>query len=200
MSNKPIVLATQNTNKLRELKQLLGNDHIVAQSHYGVPDAVEDGLSFVENALIKARNASRHSGLAAIADDSGIVVDALDGEPGIYSARYAGPLASDEENWQQLLQRMVDIPDAKRTACFVCSMVYVRQANDPIPLVAQGVWRGRILTRAQGQNGFGYDPIFFVDEKNCTAAELTSDVKNAISHRGQASACLIRQLVELSIT
>lgn len=196
MSDHTIVLATGNQGKVRELQQLLSDSdfNIVPQSDYDVPEAIEDGLGFVENALIKARNASRHSGLPAIADDSGIAVNALSGAPGIYSARYAGEGASDEDNLQLLLERMSGQTD--RAARFVCLMVYVSHADDPLPIICQGEWWGALLDSPRGSNGFGYDPIFFVEEKNCTSAELSSDEKNAMSHRGKALQCLVSQLTQ----
>jgi XTP/dITP diphosphohydrolase len=182
------VLASGNTGKLREINQMLLGLSIeaVPQTQFNVPDAEETGLTFVENAIIKARNAAQHTGLAALADDSGIEVDALKGEPGIYSARYAGKTASDEENLNKLLHELKDVVDAQRTARFQCVMVYLQHANDPTPLIFQGTWEGNILHEAQGENGFGYDPVFFVPTENCSSAELKSEVKNRLSHRGQA--------------
>ena len=199
MSTHRIVLATGNAGKVRELQQLLADmDYeIVPQSEFNTPEAVEDGLGFVENALIKARSASRHTGLPAIADDSGIAVDALDGAPGIYSARYAGEGATDEQNLNRLLENMQAIDEPDRTARFICLMVYVRHAEDPTPLICQGSWEGRLLRSPQGENGFGYDPIFYVPEKDCTSAQLSSDEKNAMSHRGKAIRCLVDQLHKL---
>ena len=199
MSSHQIVLATGNPGKVRELQQLLSDTgyQITPQSEFDTPEAVEDGLGFVENALIQARNAARHTGLPAIADDSGIAVDALDGAPGIYSARYAGEGASDEENLQRLLHDMRGVEEQHREASFICLMVYVRHAEDPVPIICQGVWKGRLLDSPQGENGFGYDPIFLVPEKDCTSAELSSEEKNALSHRGQALKCLVRELRQL---
>ena len=193
---KRIVLASGNPGKVREINQLLsGSDYeVVPQSAFEVPEAEETGLTFVENALIKARNAARHSGLPAIADDSGIEVDALRGAPGIYSARYAGEGATDEANLQKLLAELEGVPEAERTARFQCVMVYLRHPEDPVPLIVQGTWEGRILTEPRGAGGFGYDPIFFVPEHGCSAAELTPEQKNAISHRGQALCKLVRAL------
>jgi XTP/dITP diphosphohydrolase len=148
----------------------------------------------VENALLKARNAAAHSGLAAIADDSGIEVDSLRGAPGIYSARYAGAGASDAANVDRLLAELRDVPEAERTARFQCLMVYMRHAQDPTPVICQGTWEGRILLAPRGQNGFGYDPVFYVPETGCTAAELPSATKNRLSHRGQALAKLVHYL------
>ena len=196
MSRQVIVLATGNPGKVRELQQLLAESgyDIRPQSDYGTPDAIEDGLGFVENALIKARNASKHTGLPAIADDSGIAVDALNGAPGIYSARYAGEGATDAQNLQLLLENVESVPDGERRARFICLMVYVRHAEDPTPIICQGAWEGTLLRQPQGENGFGYDPIFYVPEKGCTSAELASEEKNALSHRGQALQCLVSQL------
>ena len=189
-----IVVATGNPGKLIELDALLrdANFATVAQTELGVTEAVEDGLSFIENALIKARNAARHTGLPAIADDSGIVVDALNGRPGIYSARYAGENASDAENNEKLLAQLQEVASAKRSARFICAAVYVATADDPCPLIGQGVWPGEILTSPRGNNGFGYDPLFLVDGDTRTSAELPKDEKNKLSHRAQA----IRQLAE----
>jgi len=186
--NKTIVLASSNAGKLREFNQLLGNLQleIVPQSSFNVTDAEETGLTFVENAILKARNAAQHTGLPALADDSGLEVDALHGAPGIYSARYAGPKASDTENLEKLLALLKDVPEQKRGARFQCVLVYLRHALDPTPLICQGTWEGRILTAARGANGFGYDPVFFVPDHACSAAELPAETKNAQSHRGQA--------------
>lgn len=191
-----IVLATGNAGKLREMQQLLaplGFD-IVAQRALGVPDAEETGTTFVENAIIKARNAARHTGLPAIADDSGLEVDALQGEPGIYSARYAGAGAGDAENNARLLGELAarDVKDA--AARFHCVLVFMRHATDPVPLVAQGVWEGRIVDAPAGDDGFGYDPLFFCPDEGCTAAALPPGRKNLVSHRAQALARLINQL------
>ena len=182
------VLASGNKGKLREINQLLSGLHIeaVPQTEFNVPDVEETGLTFVENAIIKARNAAQHSGLAALADDSGIEVDALNGEPGIYSARFAGKGATDQENLDKLLDAMKAVPEAERSARFQCVMVYMAHADDPTPLICQGTWEGRILYEPRGDNGFGYDPVFYVPTHDCSAAELESDVKNQLSHRGQA--------------
>ena len=191
---KKIVLATGNQGKLREFAQLLAplKIDIVSQADLDVVEAEETGLSFVENAIIKARNASHQTGLAAIADDSGIEVDALRGAPGIYSSRYAGSSASDEENVAALLSALKDVPASERSARFQCVIVFMRHAEDPTPLIFQGSWQGQIMTEALGEGGFGYDPIFFVPETDCSAAELSSEQKHAISHRGQA----MRQFIE----
>ena len=193
---KNIVLASSNPGKVREINQLLAelDMHVVAQGDYGVMDAEETGLTFVENAILKARNAAAHTGQPAIADDSGIEVDALNGAPGIYSARYAGAGASDQDNLQKLLEALRDVPEAGRTARFQCLMVYMRHGEDPTPLICQGTWEGRILHAAQGDAGFGYDPLFFVPDEGCSAAELPAARKNALSHRGQALRCLLAAL------
>jgi len=185
---KEIILASSNQGKVREINQLLaGLDlHVQPQTDFGVPDIEETGLTFVENAILKARNAAQHTGLPAIADDSGIEVDALNGAPGIYSARYAGIGASDQANLEKLLTELGDLPEEKRTARFQCLMVYMRHANDPTPLICQGSWEGRILFKPQGENGFGYDPVFYVPSHDCSSAELPADIKNSLSHRGQA--------------
>jgi XTP/dITP diphosphohydrolase len=187
-----VVLATGNAGKARELQALLTGSgmEIVLQSGLGVRAAEETGLSFIENALLKARNAAAQTGLPAIADDSGLEVDALKGEPGIHSARYAGPQASDADNLQKLLQELHGVPAAKRSARFRCVLVYIRHGRDPAPLVCEGVWEGRILDAPRGTNGFGYDPVFLVPDRNCSSAELPSDEKNRLSHRGQALAKL----------
>ncbi len=185
---KKMVLASGNKGKVREFNQLFAelNIEVVPQTEFDVPEAEETGLTFVENAIIKARNAAAHTGLPAIADDSGIEVDALKGAPGIYSARYSGPGASDEDNWKKLLTEMEGIPEAERTARFQCLLVLMEHDKDPTPIICQGSWEGRITTAPQGENGFGYDPVFYVPEHGCTSAELTPEQKNALSHRGQA--------------
>jgi XTP/dITP diphosphohydrolase len=157
-----VVLASGNAGKVREFNQLLAGAHVevLPQSSFGVPEAEETGLTFVENAILKARNAARHTGLPAIADDSGIEVDALNGAPGIYSARYAGAGASDEENLYKLLSALEGLPDEQRGARFQCVIAYLRHAEDPTPLICQGTWEGRILAAPRGANGFGYDPVF----------------------------------------
>ncbi len=188
-----IVLASNNAGKLREFGQLLGGAgfEILPQGEFDIPEAEESGLTFVENAILKARNAAAHSGLPAIADDSGIEVDALNGRPGIHSARYAGVGASDQDNLRKLLEALRDVPDEQRGARFQCLLVYLRHAEDPTPIICQGTWEGRILHREQGANGFGYDPVFFVPEENASAAEIDAETKNRLSHRGKA----LRQLV-----
>ncbi|MBK51392.1 MAG: non-canonical purine NTP pyrophosphatase, RdgB/HAM1 family [Gammaproteobacteria bacterium] len=185
-----VVLASSNKGKLRELQQLLQQREVelLPQSEFGVADAEETGLSFVENAIIKARHACDVTGLPSVADDSGIEVDALNGEPGIYSARYSGVTGdgADEANNRRLLKALKNFTENERTARFRCIIVYLRHATDPVPLICQGTWEGRILTEASGSNGFGYDPIFYVPTHQCSSAELPQEVKDAISHRGQA--------------
>ncbi|WP_428623414.1 XTP/dITP diphosphatase [Sedimenticola sp.] len=188
-----IVLASSNAGKVREINQLLAQQSIqvIPQSEFDTPEAEETGLTFVENAILKARNAARHSGLPAIADDSGIEVDALKGSPGIYSARFAGPACDDQANNEKLLADLQGVEDEQRTARFQCLLVYLRHADDPTPIICQGTWEGRILHAPQGANGFGYDPLFLVPEFGCSSAELPPEQKNALSHRGQA----LRQLL-----
>ncbi|MCG3462475.1 XTP/dITP diphosphatase [Xenorhabdus bovienii] len=192
-----VVLATGNAGKVRELADLLtdfGLD-IVAQTELGVDSADETGLTFIENAIIKARHAAAITGLPAIADDSGLSVNALGGAPGIYSARYAGIDASDRNNLEKLLEAMRDIPDKERQAQFNCVLVYLRHAEDPTPLIFHGRWSGIITHEPAGNGGFGYDPIFYVPEFGCTAAELSREQKSAVSHRGQALKMLLEAML-----
>lgn len=190
------VLASGNAKKAKELTELLAPKgwQVTLQSELGVVQPAEDGLTFVENALIKARAASEQTGLPAIADDSGLVVPALQGAPGIYSARFAGETASDAENNSKLLSVMHDLVDEQRDAYFVSVIVFLRHAQDPLPIVAQGVWHGRILHQAVGEGGFGYDPLFWVPTHGCASAQLPAEVKQRISHRGLAMASLLAQL------
>lgn len=192
--SKTTVLASGNPGKVREFNQLLSSldFEVVPQSRFAVPEAEETGLTFIENAILKARNATQHTGLPALADDSGLEVDALNGAPGIYSARYAGPGAGDAENLEKLLAMLNGVPDERRTARFQCVLVYLRHALDPTPLICQGTWEGRILTAPRGSGGFGYDPVFLVPALGQASAELPPEVKNALSHRGQA----LRQLYQ----
>jgi len=191
-----LVLASGNSGKLSELDVMLSplGWNVAPQSNWETPEAVEDGLSFVENALIKARNASKHTGLPALGDDSGLVVDALQGAPGIYSARFAGPGAGDAANNRKLLDQLEGVSQAERTARFYCAMVMVRHENDPVPIVATGTWEGRITELPAGEGGFGYDPLFWVPGRQCTSAELQASEKNLISHRGKALAQMMEQL------
>ncbi|MGR9044999.1 MAG: RdgB/HAM1 family non-canonical purine NTP pyrophosphatase [Gammaproteobacteria bacterium] len=186
-----IVLASGNQGKIREIQAILAPHPIVAQSQFNIEEADETGSTFIENAIIKARNATLQCRLPAIADDSGLVVDALGGEPGVISARYAGPCASDQANLEKLLAELEGVPEAQRTARFICVIVFMQHALDPCPVVAQGIWEGRILEQAVGENGFGYDPVFWVPEYRCASAELTADVKNSLSHRGKALQALM---------
>lgn len=194
--DRTLVLASGNPGKLRELNFMLEplGWNVRQQSDWNIPEAIENGLSFFENALIKARHASKLSGLPALGDDSGLVVDALDGAPGIYSARFAGESADDQANIQKLLQALEGVPESARQAHFYCAIVLVRHALDPAPLIATGRWDGRILEKPAGQGGFGYDPVFWVPSEHCSVAELPPSVKNGISHRGQALSALMRQL------
>ncbi|WP_207060559.1 RdgB/HAM1 family non-canonical purine NTP pyrophosphatase [Motiliproteus sp. SC1-56] len=191
-----IVLASGNRGKLKEFNQVLGplEWEVLPQVELGVADIEEHGLSFVENALIKARHASRCTGLAALADDSGLEVDVLKGAPGIYSARYAGPGATDADNNAKLLEALEGVPEEQRTARFQCLLVFLRHAEDPTPLICQGTWEGRIALAPKGANGFGYDPLFYVPEHRCHSAELDPAQKHRLSHRGQAVAELVRRL------
>ncbi len=187
--------------KVKEFQELLNNFswRIIPQSAFGLPSVAETGLTFVENALIKARYATEHTGLAALADDSGLVVDALHGAPGIYSARYAGENATEEQHIAKLLHELREIPEDKRTAHFHCALVYMRYPADPSPIIAQGIWEGRILNSPVGKKGFGYDPVFYLSEFHCSAAELTVEIKNKISHRGQALIKLMQELASANI-
>lgn len=190
-----LVLASGNAGKLAELRELLGAGFTLhAQSEFGLADAEETGASFVENAILKARHAARATGLPALGDDSGLCVDALDGAPGLYSARYAGTHGDSEANIDRLLCELDGVPDAERSARFVCVLALLRHADDPLPLIAQGIWEGRILHARQGRGGFGYDPVFFSPAHDCSAAELPADIKNRDSHRGRALAQLRTQL------
>lgn len=193
-----IVLATGNQGKVREMAGLLADFgfDVVAQSEFNISEAAETGTTFIENAIIKARHAAQQTGLPAIADDSGLEVDALNGAPGIYSARYAGEDASDQQNLNKLLAAMQDIPEEQRTARFHCVLVLMRHENDPTPIVCHGQWQGRILTQAHGENGFGYDPVFYVPEENCASAELEPARKKQLSHRGKALQQLFSILAE----
>ena len=193
---KKVVLASGNKGKVREINQILaGLDlEVVPQTEFDVPEIEETGLTFVENAILKARNAAAHTGLPAIADDSGLEVDALKGAPGIYSARYAGVGASDEQNLTKLLNALDGVSKDGRTARFQCLLVYMEHEMDPTPVICQGTWEGRITEAPEGENGFGYDPVFFVPTHGCTAAELSAEEKNRLSHRGQALQLLMQAL------
>lgn len=191
-----LVLASGNEGKLAELASLLSGQvgEIIPQSFYFVPTADETGSTFVENAIIKARHAAAHTGLPAIADDSGLEIPALDGEPGVRSARWAGEDASDADNNARLRDALIDLAAHERAAAYRCVLVAMRHAADPAPLIAEGVWSGQLTETPQGDSGFGYDPHFFLPEASCTAAELPADTKNMLSHRGQALSALRRRL------
>ena len=193
LSTQQIVLASSNIGKIKEIQAILAKHVIVPQSAFNVTDADETGSTFVENAIIKARHAAFQCKLPAIADDSGLVVDALSGAPGVISARYAGVGASDRDNVQKLLKELADVPEERRSARFICVMVFLEDAEDPFPVIAQGVWEGQILYQPIGANGFGYDPVFWVPEQQCASAELSAAVKNSLSHRSKA----LRSLTDL---
>ncbi len=191
-----IVLASGNPGKLREFQSLLGNlgYDIRPQSEFNVDNAEETGLTFVENAILKARHACKLTGHAAISDDSGIEVDALNGAPGIYSARFSGEDGNDERNNEKLLSELKGLPKEKRTARYQCILVYMQHENDPTPIIAQGSWEGAILESPVGKNGFGYDPLFWVPTHNCSSAELNKETKNGMSHRAKAMKILLDEL------
>ncbi|HLV78448.1 MAG TPA: RdgB/HAM1 family non-canonical purine NTP pyrophosphatase [Marinobacter sp.] len=191
-----LVIASNNPGKIAELTSLLAplGREPVAQGTLGVTEAEEPAITFVENAILKARHAAASTGLPALADDSGLAVDALAGLPGVRSARYAGPGASDNDNVKALLRALTDVPEAQRGARFHCVVVYLRHADDPTPLICHGRWAGRILDAPRGEGGFGYDPVFFVPEFGCSAAELSRSQKASVSHRGRALTLLLEQL------
>jgi len=193
-----VVLATGNPGKVREMSALLAEFglEVLPQSNFNIVEADETGTTFIENAIIKAKHAAALTGLPAIADDSGLAVDALQGVPGIYSARYAGVDASDRDNLLKLLDALKDVPAAQRTARFHCVLVYMTHAEDPTPLVCHGSWDGVITEQPSGEDGFGYDPIFFVESEGCTSAELTKQRKSELSHRGQALTKLLAAMQE----
>lgn len=197
MALREIVLASSNPGKVKEFSTLLSDCQIklIPQSDLQISDAQETGLTFVENAIIKARHASAFSSLPVLADDSGIVVDALNGAPGIYSARYAGVGASSEDNIEKLLEALSQVPEESRSARFVCVLVLMRHQHDPVPIICQATWEGRILFTKQGEHGFGYDPIFWVPTHQCSSAQLPPEIKKAISHRGMAFTQLRHQLL-----
>jgi len=193
-----VVLASGNKGKLNEFNQLLAplDIEVLPQSEFNVSSIEETGLTFIENAILKARHASEISGLPAIADDSGLEVDALKGAPGIYSARYSGEDANDNANNQKLLRELSGVPAENRTARFQCVLVYLEHPADPTPIVCQGSWEGVILEAPAGEQGFGYDPLFWIPSKQCTSAELDRDEKNRLSHRGKALGKLISKLTD----
>jgi XTP/dITP diphosphohydrolase len=193
---KKLVLASSNPGKLRELSALLDESRyrIIPQADFNVPEVAETGTTFVENAIIKARHAAQYTGLAALADDSGIVIDALNGEPGVHSARFSGSDASDESNNTLLVEKLRSVPEAQRSARYQAVIVYMRNAADPSPIICEGSWEGIIVLEAKGSGGFGYDPHFYLPDYGCTSAELSADEKNRISHRGQALRLLLEKL------
>jgi len=195
---KKIVLATGNQGKVKEMVSLLSDFgfDVRAQSEFNVSDVAETGTTFIENAIIKARHAAKETGLPAIADDSGLEVDYLKGAPGIYSARFSGEGATDKKNIQKLLTELEGVPEAQRTARFHCVLVLMKHESDPTPIVCHGKWEGRILTEEHGENGFGYDPVFWVPEKSCASAELEPTEKKQLSHRGKALKQLFTTLAE----
>jgi len=194
MQLNELVLASHNAGKLKELQDMLG-EHVRLRSvgEFSREEPEETGLSFVENAILKARHAARLSGLPALADDSGLAVDALGGAPGIYSARYADG-QGDAANNAKLLQALREVPEAQRSAQFVCALALVRHADDPLPIICEGLWKGRILQAPRGSNGFGYDPLFWVEERQCSSAELDKASKNQLSHRARAMQLLKQRL------
>lgn len=194
--NQRIVLATGNQGKVKELQRMLAPFHydVIPQSEFAVTEVAETGTTFVENAIIKARHAAMETGLAAIADDSGLAVDFLKGAPGVNSARYAGNNASDQDNIDKLLACLKGVPPEKRAARFLCVLVFMRSADDPTPIVCQGEWHGQIASEQTGQQGFGYDPIFWVSENSRTAAQLEPEIKNQLSHRAKALRLLVQAM------
>lgn len=190
-----IVLASGNAGKVREINKLFAGRgiEIIPQSEFDVAEVAETGTTFVENAIIKARHAAKCTGLPAISDDSGIEVDALDSRPGVYSARYAGENASDQDNNALMLKQLSGVPDAERTARYQCLIVFMRSHTDPVPLITQGSWQGRILHAPQGDGGFGYDPIFYVPTHDCSGGELPLEVKNTLSHRAIALNAMLEE-------
>jgi len=194
-----IVLASSNRGKIQEIQNILNEHTLVTQQELNISEVEETGSTFIENAILKAKNAALYSGLPAIADDSGLVVDALQGAPGIISARYAGNQATDLDNLNLVLKNMASIPEAQRSARFICVIVLMRHATDPFPIIAQASWEGRLLNAPQGSNGFGYDPIFWLATENCSSADLSPSKKNQLSHRAQALRSLEQQLKVLSL-
>ena len=192
---KKIVLASGNAGKVREINHLFENFgiEVVPQSEFGVPEVPETGTTFVENAIIKARHAAEFTGLPAIADDSGIEVDALNARPGVYSARYAGEGCNDTDNNNKMLEELTGVAEIDRTARYQCLIVFMRDHNDPVPIITQGSWEGRILESPQGDGGFGYDPIFYVPTHNCSGGELSLEVKNTLSHRSIALNAMLEE-------
>ncbi|MFC0267091.1 RdgB/HAM1 family non-canonical purine NTP pyrophosphatase [Kushneria aurantia] len=197
-ASRSLVVASHNAGKLREFRELLGplSWQVTSQSEHGISAAPETGLTFIENALLKARAASVGSGLPALADDSGLAVDALGGAPGIHSARYADAHGDDQANNRKLLEALAEVPEGQRGAQYHCVLVYLRHAEDPVPIVVHSSWAGEILSLPRGEGGFGYDPLFWVPDQGASAAELSAELKNRISHRGRALTELIERLGE----
>lgn len=191
-----VVLATGNKGKVRELSDMLRplQWRLRPQSEWDFEEAEETGLTFIENAILKARHAAKHTGLPALADDSGLAVQALAGAPGIYSARYAGANASDTDNVNKLLAALREVPQGERKASFHCVLAFLQHAEDPTPIICHGIWQGEVTLAPAGSGGFGYDPVFWVASENCTAAELAKERKQVLSHRGQALRQLLREL------
>ena len=189
-------MASGNLNKVREINALLSNTlyEIIPQSKFNIIEADETGTTFLENALIKARNAAEHTNYPVIADDSGIEVDALDGEPGVFSARYAGPNASDKDNLNKLIKNIKGLDPKDCQARFICSMVFLENFDEKEPIIVEGVWEGYVVTNPCGKNGFGYDPIFYIPSLGCTSAELSDNKKNELSHRGKALRLLVKKI------
>lgn len=198
---KDILFASGNKGKVNELKEMLApfGLNVVPQSNFEVEEVPETGTTFVENAIIKARHAAKVTGLPCIADDSGLEVRALKGAPGIYSARFAGPEATDGTNIDKLLSSIEHVPEGQRQARFVCVLVFMRHADDPTPIICQGFWDGEITKELSGENGFGYDPVFYVPETSCTSAQLSPEQKHSLSHRGQALKQLLAQIESADI-
>lgn len=202
INSMKIVLASNNQGKIAEIQTLVVQEgfEIIEQDRFAVPEVAEDGLTFVENALKKARNATTYTRLPALADDSGLVIPALGGAPGIYSSRYAGDNASSQENILKVLQQLQEMPDADRSAYFYCVLVLLRHMDDPCPIICEGLWQGKILSEPKGHYGFGYDPIFFDINRGHSAAEFSPEVKNEISHRGKAMKQLLQRIGELKLS
>ncbi len=196
MIKEKIVLESGNLNKVREINALLSNTlyEIIPQSKFNIIEADEIGTTFLENALIKARNAAEHTNYPVIADDSGIEVDALGGEPGVFSARYAGPNASDKDNLNKLIKNIKGLDPKDCQARFICSMVFLENFDEKEPIIVEGVWEGYVVTNPCGKNGFGYDPIFYIPSLGCTSAELSDNKKNELSHRGKALRLLVKKM------
>jgi XTP/dITP diphosphohydrolase len=201
MSSFEVVLASGNAGKIREFQALFATTpfKLTSQAQYHVTSAEETGTTFIENAILKAKHAAKITGKPAISDDSGLEIDALQGKPGVYSARYLGAAASESDRCEGILRELKDIPEPQRTARFQCVLVYMRHHADPSPVVVQASWEGKIATSMQGASGHGYDPIFFLENMNCTAAELSSDQKNTLSHRAQAMEKLMQALTKYKI-